>query len=120
VKTPTIEELAAATLWGRELLSTVRSQSTIMARQAATIDRLEAELASLKPWLVVRHFERAGVKRRIIRTGLTFAEANALCMGVDASSATCTTKVGKRRTREIGPWRDECELEKASYRRKKR
>ena len=37
---------------------------------------------------------------------LSEAEAQALCRGPETSSSTCEGAVGKRRTREKGPWFD--------------
>lgn len=53
-----------------------------------------------------RFYENAGVRSRLIMTGLTLEEAQAHCSDPETSSATCTSAVGKRRTREIGPWLD--------------
>jgi len=53
---------------------------------------------------VIRLF-RNGSKRTIL-TRLTLEEAQALCDNPEASSSTCTSSVGKQRTRNRGPWFD--------------
>ena len=55
---------------------------------------------------IVRTYENAGISRRTITTGLTLTQAQAHCNNPDTSSRTCTTAVGRRRTREIGRWFD--------------
>lgn len=59
---------------------------------------------------VVRFFQRSG-RRRIVATGLTLALAQAHCRNPETSSSTTTGAVGKRRTRERGPWFDGYEVE---------
>jgi hypothetical protein len=51
-------------------------------------------------------YKDASIRRRIIREHLTFAEAQAHCHDPETSSRTCTSKVGRARTRKIGPWFD--------------
>ena len=41
-----------------------------------------------------------------IKQGLSLREAQAHCNDPQTSSSTCTDKVGKARTRKIGPWFD--------------
>lgn len=55
-----------------------------------------------------------GARRRVIARGLTPEEAQEHCTDPETSSATCTTKVGRRRTKRVGRWFDgyECEGEK--------
>ena len=43
---------------------------------------------------------------RLIRTGLTLEEAKRHCQDPETSSSTCKGKVGKARTRRMGPWFD--------------
>lgn len=57
-------------------------------------------------YAIVRHYQSAGIRRRIIATGLTLEEAQAHCRDPDTSSSTCTSAVGRRRTRNLGPWFD--------------
>ena len=45
-------------------------------------------------------------KRRTIQTGLTLEQAQAHCSDPETSSSTCTKVVGKRRTKQHGPWFD--------------
>jgi hypothetical protein len=58
-------------------------------------------------YAIVRHYAnyRAHPKRTI-RVVQTEAEAQQHCGSPEASSETCTTAAGKRRTRERGPWFD--------------
>lgn len=55
---------------------------------------------------IVRHYFDASINKRVIKRGLTLAEAQAHCNDPETSSSTCTNPVGKRRTRRIGPWFD--------------
>ena len=55
---------------------------------------------------IVRNYFRAGIRKRTIKTGLTLAQAQAHCSNRETSSSTCTNKVGKARTRMVGPWFD--------------
>jgi len=53
---------------------------------------------------VVRMY--AWSNKRIIKRGLTLAEAQAHCKDPETSSSTCTKSAGKTRTRRMGPWFD--------------
>lgn len=55
---------------------------------------------------IVRSYFKAGIRKRTIRTGLTLDQAKAHCSNPETSSSTCTNKVGKARTRNVGPWFD--------------
>jgi hypothetical protein len=55
---------------------------------------------------VIRFYENAGIRRRVIDSGLTLSEVQAHCDDPETSSSTCTNAVGCRRTREIGRWFD--------------
>ena len=55
---------------------------------------------------IVRMYESAGIRKRVIDTGLTLEEAQAHCNDPETSSTTCTRKVGKDRTRKLGRWFD--------------
>jgi len=55
---------------------------------------------------IVRHYFDAGIRRRTIATGLTLTEAQAHCNDPETSSSTATGKVGRARTRKVGPWFD--------------
>lgn len=55
---------------------------------------------------IVRMYQRAEIRRRIIATGLTLEEAQAHCKNPETSSSTCTNSAGKARTRKLGPWFD--------------
>lgn len=47
-----------------------------------------------------------GTHSRCIAKGLTLAEAQKHCKDPETSSRTCTSAVGKRRTKTKGPWFD--------------
>lgn len=53
---------------------------------------------------IVRHFMNG--QKRTIYTRLTLEEAQAHCSDPESSSRTCTSSVGKARTRKSGPWFD--------------
>lgn len=55
---------------------------------------------------IVRFYQSAGIRSRIIATGLTLEQAQKHTNDDNASSYTTTTKVGKDRTRKIGHWLD--------------
>jgi hypothetical protein len=59
-----------------------------------------------RPYKIVRFYETASRRRHTIATGLTLTEAQAFCHDPDNNSLTCRTEVGKRRTRQFGPWFD--------------
>lgn len=53
---------------------------------------------------IVRLYFKGG--KRTIKTGLTLEEAQAHCRSLETSSKTCTSSVGKARTRRMEPWFD--------------
>lgn len=53
---------------------------------------------------VIRFFQSG--RSKVIATGLTLKEAQKHCSDPETSSKTCTTKEGKRRTRDCGEWFD--------------
>ena len=55
---------------------------------------------------VVRFFFNRPGYSRTIKTGLTLEQAKAHCNDPETSSKTCTSSVGKARTRLLGPWFD--------------
>lgn len=55
---------------------------------------------------IVRYYANAYPNHRTIQTGLTLEEAQEHCENADSSSATCTSKTGRARTRKLGPWFD--------------
>jgi len=55
---------------------------------------------------IVRFYQSAGIRSRLIETGLTLEQAQAHTNNLDSSSLTTTSKVGKDRTRKIGHWFD--------------
>lgn len=60
---------------------------------------------------IVRMYQHARCRKRIIDRGLTLAEAQAHCRDPQTSSRTATTTAAKRRTAGCGPWFDgyECD-----------
>ena len=55
---------------------------------------------------IVRFYESANIRRRIIDTGLTLEQAKAHCSDPETSSSTCTKAAGKARTKRRGRWFD--------------
>jgi len=55
---------------------------------------------------IIRFYFSDRLRPRTIARGLTLAEAQAHCGNPNSSSSTCTDKVGKARTRKVGPWFD--------------
>lgn len=55
---------------------------------------------------IVRMYYRSNHLRRVIKSGLTLAQAQKHCQDPETSSRTCTKAAGKRRTRLYGPWFD--------------
>lgn len=55
---------------------------------------------------IVRFYQSADIRRRVIVRGLTLEEAQAHCRSPETSSRTCTSREGKARLRNMGPWFD--------------
>lgn len=55
---------------------------------------------------IIRFYESAYIRRRIIATGLTLEQAKAHCSDPETSSSTCTKAAGKARTKRLGRWFD--------------
>jgi len=55
---------------------------------------------------IIRFYKDAWPNKRIIERGLTLTQAQAHCNNPETSSSTCTSAVGRRRTKRIGPWFD--------------
>ena len=55
---------------------------------------------------IIRYYYNAGIRSRTIRTGLTLTEAQVYCSDPETSSSTCTSAVGRARTRKLGAWFD--------------
>lgn len=60
---------------------------------------------------IIRFYFNASISKRIIETGLTLEEAQKHCNDPETSSRTCTNSVGRRRTKNVGPWFDGYEQE---------
>lgn len=67
----------------------------------------------MERYKIVRMFFNNGgrVKRRTIKRGLSLDQAQAHCQDPETSSRTCSSAVGKRRTKLHGPWFDGYEKE---------
>jgi len=55
---------------------------------------------------IVRFYENAGIRRRVIREFVTLAEAQAHCADPETSARTCSSASGRARTRRVGFWFD--------------
>jgi hypothetical protein len=55
---------------------------------------------------IIRFYFRSDLRPRTIARNLTLEEAQAHCHNPETSSSTCKGKVGKARTRKLGPWFD--------------
>jgi len=55
---------------------------------------------------IVRLYKDAAIRRRVLEYSVTLEEAQKHCSDPETSSSTCTSSVGKRRTKRIGPWFD--------------
>lgn len=55
---------------------------------------------------IVRFYQRASIRRRVIKKRVTLAEAQDHCNSPETSSSTCTNSAGRMRTRRLGPWFD--------------
>lgn len=55
---------------------------------------------------IIRFYESANIRRRIIDTGLTLEQAKAHCSDPETSSSTCIKAAGKARTKRLGRWFD--------------
>ena len=55
---------------------------------------------------IVRFYESAGIRRRVIAKGLTLEQAQAHCYDPETSSSTCVGKAGRARTKKVGRWFD--------------
>jgi hypothetical protein len=60
---------------------------------------------------IVRCFADNDIKNKVVKTGLTLKEAQEHCQDPETSSRTCTSKQGKARTKQYGPWFDGYEQE---------
>lgn len=64
----------------------------------------------MERYKIVRHYFE-GSRKRVIDRGLTEEEAQRHCQGLETSSSTCTGAMGKRLTKQQGPWFDGYEKE---------
>lgn len=55
---------------------------------------------------VIRFYQEAGVRRRVITRGLTLEKAQAHCSDPETSSRTATGSAAVTRTRNLGAWFD--------------
>lgn len=66
---------------------------------------LEEANEARRSYNIVRMYFNGTPKRTILKR-LTLAEAQAHCSDPNTSSSTCTSKVGRARTRKLGAWFD--------------
>ncbi len=62
--------------------------------------------SEFKSFRVVRFYQGAGIRRRVIIERCTEAEAQAHCRNPETSSRTATSAAAKARTRRCGSWFD--------------
>jgi hypothetical protein len=62
--------------------------------------------------IVRNYFSDGRGRRRVVRRGLTEAEAQAHCQDPETSSRTAKGPVARRRTKKYGPWFDGYDLER--------
>lgn len=55
---------------------------------------------------IVRFYQNSTIESKVIKGGLTLAEAQAHCQDPDTSSRTCTSKDGTEHTYLYGAWFD--------------
>ena len=55
---------------------------------------------------IIRMYQREGERSKVIKAGLTLAEAQQHCRDPETSSSTATSPDAKQRTRTRGPWFD--------------
>lgn len=55
---------------------------------------------------IVRCYFNAGIRSRVMQTGLTLEQAQAHCNDPETSSRTATSKAGRATTRRVGKWFD--------------
>ena len=55
---------------------------------------------------IVRLYQDASIRSRVIKRGLTLAQAQAHCRDPETSSSTATGKRALERTARLGPWFD--------------
>ena len=55
---------------------------------------------------VFRTYQDRSIPSRTILRGLSLEEAQAHCSSPETSGCTCTSAVGRRRTRRLGLWMD--------------
>jgi hypothetical protein len=65
-----------------------------------------SEERKVKYYRIVRFYHGARINRRIISTTNSLAVAQAHCNNPESSYKTCTSKVGRARTRRLGAWFD--------------
>jgi hypothetical protein len=53
---------------------------------------------------IVRHFFKGG--KRVVKRGLTLAQAQRHCSSPETSSRTATSSAARKRTRKYGAWFD--------------
>lgn len=70
-----------------------------------------SEEGKVKKYEIVRMYA-SGKRARVISRGHTLEEAQAWCRLPETSSSTCSSAIGKRRTKKFGAWFDGYQEEK--------
>ena len=65
---------------------------------------------------IQRCYFQGGRRPRTIASGVSLEEAQAHCRNPETSSSTCTSAVGRRRTKRLGAWFDSYTEEKRTGR----
>jgi len=60
----------------------------------------------MEKYQIIRFYFDAGIRKRVIATGLTLEQAQKHCNDPETSSSTATNPVARRRTKTVGPWFD--------------
>lgn len=55
---------------------------------------------------IVRCYFNAGIRSRVMQTGLSLEQAQAHCNDPETSSRTATSKAARATTRRVGKWFD--------------
>lgn len=59
-----------------------------------------------RSYKILRFFASPDLETKTCHTGLTLEEVQKHCQDKESSSMTCTTSIGRARTRKMGPWLD--------------
>jgi hypothetical protein len=77
------------------------------ARHRVALEHVQRERrAKRSMYDIVRFYESASIRRRVIESAVTLEAAQRHCNDPETSSETCTSKTGRARTRRLGRWFD--------------